>query len=102
MATLYVTEFTDTYLDPYNHSFSIAKWLANQEQTVTIGAGSTQTATASKNNTMYVRLFTDTACGVEFGTNPTAGANSPRMAANSTEYFAVPQGQAYKVAVITP
>jgi len=80
----------------------MAKWPASQEQTVALTAASTQTAAAVKNNTMYVRLFTDTACGIELGTNPTVTANSPRMAANSTEYFAVPQGQAYKVAAITP
>jgi len=79
----------------------MAKWPATAEQILTPGAGSTQSA-AFKNNTMYVRLFTDTACGIEFGTNPTAGANSPRIAANGTEYFAVPQGQAYKIATITP
>jgi len=101
MATLYVTEFADTYQDVNSHSFAMAKQPPVAKQTVAIGAGSTQSS-AVANNTTYVRLFTDTACGIEFGTNPTAGASSSRMAANSTEYFAVPLAQAYKVAVITP
>lgn len=101
MATLYITEFTDTLTTPNAVSMSMAKQPPTAKQTVTIGAASTQSS-AVANNTQYVRLFTDTACGIEIGTNPTAAASSLRMAANSTEYFAVPAGQAFKIACITP
>lgn len=65
---------------------------------VAIGGVSTQSA-AFGSNTRLVRLHTDAACRVAFGENPTATANSMRLAANSTEFFGVIPGQ--KVAVIT-
>ncbi|MBP9714802.1 MAG: hypothetical protein KBD60_14140, partial [Sterolibacterium sp.] len=69
------------------------------EQTpVVIGGGSLQSA-AFNGATRVVRLHTDAICSVAFGANPTATANTKRMAANSTEYFGVEPG--HKVAVIT-
>ena len=101
MATLYITEFSDIFTSRNDQTVNMALQPYNNSQTVAIGATSAQ-STAIKNNTLFVRLFTDTACAVEFGTNPTAVATSPRMAANQTEYFAVPQGQSYKIATLTP
>lgn len=69
-------------------------------QVVAITAGSVQSA-ALKANTTKIRIHTDAICSVEFGPNPTATADSARLAANSTESFLVPPGQAFKVAVIT-
>ncbi len=45
-----------------------------------------------------IRLFTDAACYVEKGNNPTADSTSMPMAANQTEYFELLAGQ--RVAVI--
>ena len=65
---------------------------------VVIGGGSLQSA-AFNAETKFVRLHTDVICSVAFGTNPTATANSARLAANQTEFFGVNPGD--KVAVIT-
>lgn len=70
------------------------------EQTVAI-AGASAASAAFANNTNLVRLSTDAICSVEFGTAPVSTAAKARMAANQTEYFAVPLGAVYKVAVIT-
>ena len=105
MATLYVTE----YQSIASPAIGAAQWSSNiqamaqpplAEQTVAIGGSSTQSS-AFNANTCIVRLHTDSICSVEFGTNPTSTAAKARMAANQTEYFGVPQGQSYKVAVIT-
>lgn len=65
---------------------------------VVIGAGSLSSATFGA-NTHIVRLHTDVICSVAFGAAPTATANSKRLNANTTEYFAVRPGDS--VAVIT-
>ena len=98
MAVLYISE----YAFP-NTTVSLNAGVAGEpsaDQTVAITAGSLQ-STAFKGNTQMVRVHTDAICSVAFGTNPTATATTKRLAANSTEYFTVPSGQAYKVAVIT-
>lgn len=69
------------------------------EQTpVVIGAGSLQSA-AFGDLTFLVRVHTDAICSIAFGADPTATADSKRMAADQTEYFTVAPGD--KVAVIT-
>lgn len=68
-------------------------------QQVAIGAGSVASA-AFNTLTALVRIHVDAICSIAFGTAPTAVATSFRLAANQTEYFAVPVGAAYKVAVI--
>jgi hypothetical protein len=70
------------------------------EQVVAIGGGSLQSAAFQK-TTRAVRLHCDAICSVAFGTNPVATATHKPMAARQTEFFPVPQGQAFKVAVIT-
>lgn len=103
MAILYIAEFA-TFTPPGAPGGlgQIAQQPTLAEQTVVIGASSTQSA-AFNTNTRFVRLHCDVAAEVEFGTNPTAVLNtSARMAANQTEYFGVPKGQSFKVAVIAP
>ncbi len=100
MAILYITEFAEVEIGPAGRVGQFAAQPPLAEQTVVIGAGSLQSS-AFNTNTRFVRLNTDALCSVLFGTNPTALANSSaRMAANQTEYFGVPKGQAFKVAVI--
>lgn len=67
-------------------------------QTVAIGGASVQSA-AFNAKTSIIALHTDAICSIEFASNPTATANSRRLAANTTEYFEVQAG--FKVAVIT-
>lgn len=100
MATLYVTEYADLGVSPGSGAAPVVAEPPTAEQTVSIGGSSTQSS-AFANNTNFIRLHTDAICSVLFGTNPTATAAKRRLAANQTEYVKVPQGAAYKVAVIT-
>lgn len=98
MAKLFISEYAET-----GHLFGIPLMSAPEpalvEQTpVVIGAGSLQSA-AFGSSTRLVRIHTDAICSIAFGSNPTATANSKRLAANATEYFSVKPGD--KVAVIT-
>jgi hypothetical protein len=77
-------------------------------QSVPIGAGSTQSNVLNA-KTRIVRLHCDVTCRYLFGLNPTAvvpsgggvtTVTSSRMAAGQTEYFSVPEGGSYIVAVI--
>lgn len=99
MATLYITEFADLGRAS-GSAVQIATEPEVASQTVAIGGLSTQSS-AFNNSTKYVRLHTDNICSVMFGTNPTATAAKRRLSADGTEYFGVPAGLAYKVAVIT-
>jgi hypothetical protein len=104
MAILYVTDFTSQGTDPNGKMQSSAQVPWNQTQTITISAVSAQTTNAVSNSSTLVRLHNDATgpCNINFGTNPTAIANSgPRLAANQTEYFTVPMNSGFKVAVIT-
>lgn len=101
MATLYISEYSDTYQDQNSHAFAMAVAPPIARQTIALIASSAQSA-ALNNRTRYVRLMSDALCGVEFGANPTADATSARMPANSIEYLAVVPGTSIKVAAITP
>jgi hypothetical protein len=69
------------------------------EQTVAIGAEAKSSAFNA--STRYVRIHVDAICSILFGTSPTATTSKKRLAANQTEYFAVPPGQSFKVSVIS-
>lgn len=101
MAVLYVTDFTSIGNDGFANPISSAALPYNQTQTVAIGASSAQTTNAISNNSRVVRLHSDAICSFAVGSNPTATATSPRLAANQTEYFWVPINSGIKVAVIT-
>jgi len=100
MATLYITEYARQGRDASGFQMVVADEPPAAEQTVAIGGGSTQSS-AFNALTKFVRLHTDAICSIQFGTNPTASTTTRRMAANTTEYFSVPLGQSFKVAVIT-
>jgi hypothetical protein len=99
LAVLYISEFADE-AQTVRGGMAFAQQPAIAEQTVVIGAGSLQSS-AFNATTTFVRIETDAICSITFGTNPTATATKARMAAGSVEYFGVPVGLAYKVAVIT-
>lgn len=100
MAVLYVGEFKSV---GGSSNFNVAGALVPPiaEQTVAIGGASVACTNAFNDNTMFVRIETDAICSIAWGTNPTATTGNMRLAANQIEYFAVPPGQRYKVAVIT-
>ena len=95
-ATLYVTEILSA--PPTSVYYQAARMPSVTDQTVSIGASSTQSA-AFNTSTGLVRVHADIACHVVIGgTNPTATASSMRMIAGQTEYFVVKPGD--KLAVI--
>jgi len=100
MATLYVAEFVGLPLQRQGGVVELALVPPGVEQTVAIGAGSVASS-AFAATTTYVRIHTDAICSIAFGTAPTAVATTMRMVAGQTEYFAVPVGLSFKVAVIT-
>ena len=97
MAKVYISEYQRMPTDG-RAVFQGGAEPAVATQVVAIGGTSTQSA-AFNTLTKFVRVHTDAICSVLFGENPTATANSPRLAANQTDYFGVVAGQ--KVAVIT-
>lgn len=100
MATLYIQELSTIGTSPNNQSLQVSLQPPITEQTVAIGGSSTQSS-AFNTKTRFVRIHTDAICSILFGSNPTATAAKARMNAGDTEYFAVPQDQSFKVAVIT-
>ena len=104
MAFLYITEFAAFALPGAPGGLGqVAAQPPLAEQAIANTGGNTQ-SNAFNANTRFVRLHTDSICAIEFGTNPTAVAagatGTARLAANQTEYFGVPKGQSFKVAVI--
>lgn len=99
MAVLYVTEFENQGIDANSRVMPIPSEPPVANQTVAIGATSTASA-AFNAATAFVRIHADAICSIAFGTSPTATTTTRRMAANTTEYFKVPLGKAYKIAVI--
>ena len=100
MATVYITEYARQGRDASGFQMVIADEPPVANQTVAITVGSVQ-SNAFNALTRFVRVSTDAICSIEFGANPTASATTRRMPANTTEYFAVPIGQSWKLAVIT-
>lgn len=94
MAKLYISE----YQRMGAYAAQAAQEPSLVEQTpVVIGAGSLQSS-AFDAQTFVVRVHADSICSIAFGEDPTATADSKRMAAGQTEYFTVAPG--HKVAVI--
>jgi len=103
MTKLYVAEFAEVEIGPAGRVGQFAAQPTLAEQVVDYTAGSAQSSPFNT-NTRFVRLHTDAICSVVFGTTTptlTAATTNARMAANQTEYFGVPKGQAFKVAAIT-
>jgi hypothetical protein len=101
MALLYITEYIFLGAPPANGA-QVPQEPPVAEQTVAITGSSTQ-SNAFQPSTRFIRLHSDAPAEVLLGINPTAILNtSGRMAANQTEYRALPLGAAFKVAVIAP
>ena len=104
MAKLYITEYQYSAMAAGGGG-AANRMPAGQEpaivvQVLAIGALSVQSAPFSA-RTNFVRLHCDEVCSVEFGTNPTATANSSRLAANQTEFFGVHPGNLIAVIINT-
>lgn len=102
MTTLYIAEYSTLGQIP-NGGGQIAMEPPIAEQTIAIGGTSVQCTNPFNAKTRYVRLNTDSACSILFGTaasNPVATTSNQRLSPNQTEYKGVPEGGGYKVAVI--
>jgi len=69
------------------------------EHKITYGS-STQSA-AFNAKTRLIRIYTDSICSIELGTNPTATTSTGRMVAGQTEYHGVTSNTGMMVAAIT-
>jgi orotate phosphoribosyltransferase len=98
MAKVYIAEFSGTKVIEGRGAAGISSEPPLAEQTVAIG-GTTAQSAAFNAGTNMIRVHTDAICSIAIGADPTATANTRRMAAGSTEYFGVTPG--HKVAVIT-
>lgn len=96
MSVLYITEYTSILSD----RIQIPLEPELKSQTVAISASHAESA-AFTDTTRFVRIETDVICSIVFGANPVATTSNRRLAADSVEYYAVPQGQAFKVSVIS-
>jgi hypothetical protein len=96
MAVLYITEFA-AIANVSGAPIAMMPPLA--EQTVAIGAEADSSAFNSR--TRYIRVQNDAICSIAIGATPTASTTTMRLAADSTEYFAVPTNSGYKLSVIT-
>lgn len=95
MGKVYVSEFVASKPVGVGAAMLVAPSVA--EQLVNTSATSAQSS-AFNAKTNMVRIHTDAIISVKFGADPTAVITAHRMAADTTEYFAVMTGQ--KVAVI--
>ncbi len=99
MARLYVTEYAIGSLIQVGGSLMQAPHEPPLAEQVLPISTTVQSLPFNKQTTL-VRLHCDAVCSVVFGTNPTATANSQRMAASQTEFKSIPKGQSYMVSVI--
>lgn len=96
MAKLYIKELSrlphliDDCIPALDDSFD--------QTPLAIGAGSVQSA-AFGNSTLAIEIATDAICSIAYGSNPTASANTMRLAAGERRLYAVRPGN--KIAVIT-
>lgn len=94
MAKLYISEYQSRGVVS-GSTVEVARE-PSVDQVVTFSTETKSAAFAS--TTHLVRLHADAKCSVKFGASPTATTNSKKLAADSTEYFAVEPG--HKVSVI--
>lgn len=100
MPVIDVSEYRNMARDGQNSVIQTGIEPSIVNQQVAITGASVQSAFLD-GATRFVRIHTDAACRIEIGVNPIAAATSKRMAANSSEFFGVPGGTPFKVAVIT-
>jgi hypothetical protein len=96
MSTLYITEYGGMAPGP----LQVAMTPKIATYTLTVGSAAVSTRPFDP-ATNYIRLHTDAICSIAIvaSTTGVATTSDPRMAADNTEYFGVPNG--YRVAVIS-
>lgn len=104
MAVLYVVEYAMLGREMYGGPGTLIQAPLvppQQSQVIAIGSGSVQCTNTFDDLTTLVQVSTDAICSIAWGTNPNAKNTDHRMAAGSSQFFAVPPGKKFKVAVIT-
>jgi hypothetical protein len=91
-ATCKISEYRVIIKDQAEVQVMVAQEPAVTTQTVTY-TSSAQSAVFNE-GTSFVRIICDAKAHFVFGTNPTATANSPYVAADSAEYFGLPRNAA--------
>lgn len=89
-ATCKISEYRIIARDGQNRVVMIANEPAITTQSVTYTV--TTQSSAFQDNTAFIRIICDAKAHFVFGTNPTATASSPYVAADTPEYFGLPQG----------
>ena len=97
MSTVDIVEYCSLASDGPGQKIAAGMEPARNIQQVAVGPASAQSE-AFDSATRFVRVHTDTTIRIVFGSDPVASASSPRMVANSTEFFGVIPG--IKLAVI--
>jgi hypothetical protein len=97
MALLDITEYDNLAYDRLGKVIMVGLEPSQSNIQVAVGSATAQSV-ALGDKTRFVRLHSDVACRVAFGSNPTASATSMRLGAGSTEYLGVQPG--LKIAVI--
>lgn len=96
-ADCYVSEYANLVIDESNRLVPVAQEPAIAVQRVTYTT-STQSS-AFNTRTRFIRIVCDAAAHFEFGTNPSATADNPYLPSNTPEYFGVPRGASFEIAV---
>ena len=91
MATLHIAEFTAMPTDANGSVLQIGKMPPLTTQVVTYTT-TTQSA-AFNSQTRFIRVIASAAAHLVFGSNPTATATAPWVAASTAEFFAVTPSQ---------
>lgn len=99
MANLNITEFAAQGRDSQNNLLPVMQMPALTVQNIAITGASAQSA-VFQSQTGTIRVRTDIACAILIGTNPTALITSTMLDPVGSEYFSVPTGGTYKIAVI--
>ena len=97
MAILYIAEFKELGTAGSGHKVSAPKWNAITQTAVDYSGGE-QSHTLS-GSCHFVRLHTDDVCHINIGSSgtPAATTSMARMAADQTEFAAVPPGGRIRV-----
>ena len=97
-ATCKISEYVVIVTDPEGRWVPVAEEPALTTQTVTYTTSTQSAAFNASPRTRFVRIVCDAKAHLVFGTNPTATANSPYVAADTPEYFGLALGGTWKVA----
>lgn len=95
----HITEFKKAGSADYGPAIQAPEEPPLKQQTVAIGAASTQSSVFHP-ETRLCRIHTTAACFIDVGENPTASSTKRRMPADATEFISIPAGKTFKLAVV--